>query len=240
MGYSVFVALGFAVAFAVKRLEERRLGYDQERRPGYRFVALGALIGGVVGSKIGMLLYVPTHAWVQVLKDSLELRFDGKTIIGGLAGGYAGVEGVKKLVGLKGSTGDAFALAIPLGQAVGRLGCFVAGCCYGAPSGVPWAIWSHGSRRHPVQLYDSFLCLLLAAVLWALRRRLRPPGRTFKVSLVLYAAVRFALDPLRGDERMMLGWLSMPQWFCLGAMALLGLSLRRKSILLPQPRVAEG
>jgi len=225
VSYAVFVGLGFLVAFGVKRLEESRLGY--RARPGYRFVAVGALVGAVVGAKVGMLLYVPFDAWRDILRDLAAFHFEGKTVLGGLAGGFAGVEVAKRLAGVTGSTGDAYALAIPLGQAVGRLGCFFAGCCYGSPSTLPWAIASHGELRHPVQLYDAACCLLLALGVAALRGRDWPPGRLFRVMLIGYGLLRILLDPLRGDERMTFGPFSLAQWFCAAAMAALALSIWR-------------
>src|SRR5580658_6403511 len=65
---------------------------------------------------------------------------EGKSIIGGVAGGYLTVFLYKKRLGIRRSTGDLFAVAVSAGEAVGRWGCYFAGCCYGKPSTVPWAI----------------------------------------------------------------------------------------------------
>jgi phosphatidylglycerol:prolipoprotein diacylglycerol transferase len=224
--YGVCVALAFLVAFAVKRAEERRLGYG--RSPGYRWVGLGALGGAVVGAKVGMLLYVPFEEWLTLLGELASLRFDGKTVLGGLAGGYLGVEGAKRLAGVRHSTGDAFAVAIPLGQAVGRVGCTLAGCCHGAPTDVPWAVEVAGVLRHPAPLYEAGLDVLLALALFAVRKAERPQGHLFRYFLVGYACIRFALDPLRGDAKVWVGPLSLAQLFCLAVAAAFLLSLRRR------------
>jgi phosphatidylglycerol---prolipoprotein diacylglyceryl transferase len=225
MGYSFFVILGMVVAFLLKRSEDRRLGY--RARPGYRYVALGALLGAALGAKIGMLLYVPLGAWETMWSNLLALHFDGKTVLGGIAGGFVGVELTKKLAGVVGSTGDAFILPIAVGQGIGRFGCTVAGCCCGAPSNVPWAVEVHGALRHPAPLYDALSCFTLAAISVALRRWPLPSGHLFRWFLVAYALIRVALDPFRGDERVMAGPLSLPQWFCLTAAIGLTASLLR-------------
>ena len=224
--YGLCVALGFLVALWTKRCESRRLGYVQDAR--FRFIGLGALAGAVVGSKLGMLLYVSPAEWVDMLVDLTRFELGGKTMIGGLAGGYLGVELTKKWLGITHSTGDAFAVAIPLGQAIGRVGCFLGGCCYGAPSDLPWHVTLHDAARHPVQLYEAALDLTLALALFAIRNEPRPAGYLFRYCLIGYACIRVLLDPLRGDERQTWFALSAVQIFCMFAAAMLLLSVLRK------------
>lgn len=224
--YGLFVALGFAIAFWTKRRESRRLGFTQE--PGYRWVGFGALAGAVVGSKLGMLLYVSPTEWLELLADLARFELGGKTMIGALAGGYLGVELTKKQVGITHSTGDAFAVAIPLGQAFGRIGCFLGGCCYGASSGLPWSVVTHDAARHPVQLYEALLDITLALALFAMREEPRPSGHLFRYCLIGYACIRLVLDPLRGDQRQTWFAMSAVQIFCAVAVGVLALSLLRK------------
>jgi phosphatidylglycerol:prolipoprotein diacylglycerol transferase len=119
------------------------------------------------------------------------------------------------LLGIRTSTGDGFALPLLVGQAIGRLGCLFEGCCYGTPWDGPWAVTLHGTARHPVQLYEACLDLLLAAWLFAQRDRGWPAGHAFRRAVVGYALVRTVLDPLRADGRQMWGPLSLVQWVCL-------------------------
>lgn len=211
-GYAVFMLLAFVVGFAVRRHEAQRLG--QKQWPGYRWVGVGALLGAVVGAKLGMVLFLPWEQVRTVLFSISEADFSGKTVLGGLAGGYAGVEIAKKLVGITVSTGDAFAVALPLGQAIGRVGCFFNGCCYGTPTELPWNTYVAGAHRHPTQLYEAALDLVLAAWLWSLRGRAFPTGHLFRRYLVGYAVVRFFLEFVRGDPGIELGPLSAAQVFC--------------------------
>ena len=112
------------------------------------------------------------------------------------------------------ATCDAFAPGIAVGQAVGRLGCLLAGCCYGHPTDMPWGITFTDPLAaanvgtpldvslHPTQLYESIASLVILGVLLALESRWRPfAGRTFWTYLLLYPAVRFVIEFFRGDPR---------------------------------------
>ena len=212
--YAVFVALAFLVAWRVRKVELARLGHRSW--PGYQWVLVGALLGAIVGAKLGMLMFEPTLR----IDRMLSLDFTGKTVVGGLIGGYIGVELAKKRVGIKASTGDAFAVAVPLAQAVGRVGCLLNGCCYGTPSDHAWALPLGEVTRHPTPIYESLLLIGLAAWLWSIRLKPRPAGHLFRRYLVGYALIRFGLEFLRGDPSVHLGPLSVVQLVCLAAAAL--------------------
>ena len=222
-GYAFFAAAGAAIALWVKRREDRRLGYVATR--AYRFLAVAELAGAVIGAKVGMLLYVPPEKVGGIVGAMSSLRFDGKTILGAIAGGYLFGEIGKRLLGIRFSTGDALALALPLGQAAGRLGCFVGGCCYGAPAELPWSVQAHGAWRHPLPLYEAALLVVLAIVLALARARPLPAGHLFRWYLAGYAVIRIVLDGLRGEPQPMLGPLSFAQVFCLVALTVLLVSL---------------
>ena len=211
--YAVFVALAFVVAWWVRRRELERLGH--RKWPGYQWVLVGALLGAILGAKLGMLMFEPTLR----IDRMLSFDFTGKTVVGGLIGGYLGVELAKKRVGITQSTGDAFAVAIPLAQAVGRVGCLLNGCCYGTPFGGAWSVDLGEVSRHPTQIYESLALLVLAAWLWRIRLQPRPQGHLFRRYLVGYALVRFGLEFLRGDPSIHLGPLSVVQVVCLVAAA---------------------
>ena len=112
------------------------------------------------------------------------------------------------------TTCDVFAPGIALGHVTGRLGCFAAGCCYGRPTNVPWAViftnplaaanvgTPLGIPLHPTQLYEAGAELLILVVLLATERRGRPfPGRTFWLYMFLYAISRYIIEFYRGDPR---------------------------------------
>lgn len=224
--YTFFMVLAFGVGLWVRHKEKRRLGYYRDERQWA--VSIGVLIGAMVGSKVGMLLFAPWDDVTQMMALMLSLDFSGKTVVGGLIGGYLGVEIAKKCVGIKYSTGDAYALALPLAQSVGRLGCLFHGCCYGAEApGLPWAVSLHGAQRHPTPLYEAALGLMLAGWIWSLRDKPLPQGHLFRRYLVGYASIRFCSEFLRGDNGLMGGPLTLVQWLALAVILGFGFKLWR-------------
>jgi prolipoprotein diacylglyceryltransferase len=216
--YAVLVTLGLLAAAWVRRREIVRLGYDRE--PGHAAIGFAALFGGLFGSKLGMLLFVPPAEVLRLGLAALDGDFTGKTVVGGIAGGYLGVEIAKRVVGIRHSTGDAFAVSMPLAQGIGRIGCFLHGCCVGAVSTGPLAVDLAGVPRLPTQLFESAADLALAGWLWTIRTRPRPAGHLFRRALVGYAAIRLTLEPLRGDTGWRIGPLTAVQVFC--ALAIVG------------------
>jgi phosphatidylglycerol:prolipoprotein diacylglycerol transferase len=126
--------------------------------------------------------------------------------------------------------GDLVAPYVMLGQAIGRIGCFLEGCCYGAPTdgllGVRFP--GHAVARHPTQLYESAVDLVLAAVLLlAVRGRRR--GERLGWMLALYGAARAVIELWRDDPRGGVGPLSTSQLLAIPAIALgLGLVVRAR------------
>ena len=121
------------------------------------------------------------------------------SLIGGTIGAIAWLKW-KKYPILK--FGDAVAPGLALGQAIGRLGCFFNGCCYGGPVswGVVFPSLGDGLPRHPVQVYESVGTLLLAIGLARMSNK-GPGGRVLGMYLVIYGVMRFFLEILRADDR---------------------------------------
>ena len=141
----------------------------------------------------------------------------GKTVLGGILGGYIAVTIYKRHLGWKRSTGDLFAVAIVAGEAIGRWGCFFGGCCYGRMTDVPWAVWQHGAWRHPTQIYLSLCSMVILFVLLRQERRNPPDGELFCLQGILYCIMRFAVEMLRVVPARPAG-LSAAQWACLGGL----------------------
>jgi len=117
---------------------------------------------------------------------------------------------------------DCFTPALAVGHAIGRIGCFLNGCCYGKPTEAWWGVtflWSE-ARRHPTQLIESAFLLMLSLVfaIWLLRGRpwRRPPcGRVALTYVLVYAAWRFGIEFLRADNPVLAAGLNLPQWLSL-------------------------
>jgi len=114
-----------------------------------------------------------------------------------------------------GRVGDAFAPSMALGTALGRVGCFFAGCCQGTPSDLPWA----HDGRHPVQLYESLGALVILGIVLLARKRRRVPGEAFCAFGIGYGLLRFALEFLRGNHAPLAHGLTLHQWIAASAAA---------------------
>lgn len=123
---------------------------------------------------------------------------------------------------------DALAPGIGLGEAIGRIGCLAAGCCYGAVCDLPWAIsFSHPESLaplfqplHPTQLYHSLAGLACFSILASVKPFVRRPGWLMGIFLILFGAMRFVIELFRADYRGELGLLSVTQLIALGGVAL--------------------
>lgn len=202
MGYLVG-ALVLWWAASAKRLATKGMGW----------VAFNGFFAGIVGAKLTQLI---AEGWpVRVsLATGLDPRAGGRALLGGLVLGWIGVEVSKLRLGIRRSTGDLFALALPAGEAVGRIGCFFNGCCYGDECKAPWSVYQHGAWRHPAQLYSAFVsAALFCGLLWV-RPRMKREGDLFLLYLFGFGTTRFLLEFVRWRESIYFG-LSPMQWFCL-------------------------
>lgn len=208
--YPLLMLLALLTGLALSRRTMPRLGL----RPGERLaVALGAFCGAMLGAKLPFALTDPSG-----LLDGRAWFADGKTILFGLVGGYAGVEAAKWAMGIRARTGDGFAVPVAASVAVGRLACFCAGCCRGTPTRLPWGVdFGDGLRRHPTQLYESAFHLAAAVALAWLGRRGLFRGQLIKLYILAYLAYRFATELLRPEPVLALG-LTGYQWAALGLM----------------------
>jgi phosphatidylglycerol:prolipoprotein diacylglycerol transferase len=183
-------------------------------------IAAGAFVGAMLGAKLPFAL----SDW-QALVDGTIWFADGKTILTGLAGGYLGVLVAKWSLGIHARTGDSFAVPVAGSIAVGRLGCFVAGCCYGRVTALPWGVVFPAQgplARHPTQLYEAAFHALAAIALLHLGRRQLFRGNLFKLYIIAYSVFRFFTEFLR-DEQPLWWDLTGYQWASLSLVVLFGL-----------------
>ena len=170
-------------------------------------VALGAFVGAFLGAKLPWVL----TDW-EGLRSGAAWLENGKTILFGLVGGYAGVEAAKWSLGVTAKTGDSFAVAVPVSVGVGRWACVVGGCCYGLPTTLPWGVdFGDGVCRHPTQIYESAFHLCAAGALLFLRNRGLFRGQLIKLYFLSYFAYRFATEFIRPEPEAWLG-LTFYQW----------------------------
>ncbi|GDY11594.1 hypothetical protein LBMAG53_04720 [Planctomycetota bacterium] len=95
---------------------------------------------------------------------------------------------------------DLIVPVVLLGLAIGRIGCFINGCCWGKPCDLPWATWHHGVLVHPTQLYETAVCLALFSGLWWWWRHRRADGDIATAGIIAYAMWRFINEFLRDHK----------------------------------------
>lgn len=205
-----------AGAWLYRRERRQRQQGSLLQGEGFR-LAVGCLLGAAVGNKLVFWIEQPQLA-AQVTHP-LHYLAAGQSIVGGLLGGWIGVELAKRAAGITVRTGDDFVAPILLGVVIGRLGCFLAGLyddTYGVPTGLPWGVdFGDGIPRHPTQLYEMLLAL---GALWAWQRW-RPalaaePGRGFRLLMAGYLLWRLAVDGIKPvPYAYAWGWSGI-QWVC--------------------------
>ena len=198
--YSLMFLCAFIVGGLITYYEARR---QHRATEAILRVALGALAGGLIGAKASMLIFL---GYETFLKDLPYLWYSGQSWTGGFFCGYLGVLLVKRWNRINYPTGDLFALALPLAQAMGRLGNLLGGDPFGLPSNLPWAIMQHGVRRQPSALYELILDLVLFTVIWHLRDRMPRPGDLFRLYVIGSCSFRFLVDFTRADPHVFLGF----------------------------------
>lgn len=223
LAHPLFETLGYLLGYASYKQARARSGdilNDEQRWLILAAAALGALLGSRL---LALLEQSPrlTLTWHSLFLPG------GKTIVGGLLGGWISVELLKKLRGIHTRTGDLFVLPLCLGIAIGRIGCLLAGVAddtYGLPTTLPWGInFGDGIPRHPTQLYDILFLAVLALVLRTYNQRPHPRGATFRLFLAAYLAWRLLIDFLKPQPHVY--GLNFIQWACLAGLFVLAPSL---------------
>jgi prolipoprotein diacylglyceryltransferase len=202
LAHQVMEAAGYTAGSLLYLAVKKRFPGPQLSDEQRLWIIVGCLVGALFGSKI--LAWIESiHAYWPHRNDP-RMLLGGKTIAGGLAGGWLGVELVKRWFGIKQSTGDRFVFPIILGICIGRIGCFLEGLddhTYGIPTSLPWGVdFGDGIRRHPTQLYEIIFCALLGIALLIRTRRPFFPGTIFRLFMLGYFAWRFAVEFIKPRE----------------------------------------
>jgi phosphatidylglycerol---prolipoprotein diacylglyceryl transferase len=210
--YGLLVALGFLAGIAIVTRLARREGLDVEKITN---LAVYCALAGLAGAKALMFLMDFDYYWRNPDRIfSFDTLLSAGVFYGGFLAALAFAWLYMKRQGLPWlKSADVFAPGVALGHAIGRLGCFAAGCCWGALCDRPWAVTftnpdAHeltgvplGIPFHPAQLYEAAATALVAA--WLYGRSLKPhrTGLILGQYLLLYSAARFAIEFFRTHEQ---------------------------------------
>jgi phosphatidylglycerol:prolipoprotein diacylglycerol transferase len=225
--FGVMMALAFLVAGWVASRELARVGLDPEH--AWDMVGYAAVFG-ILGSKI----YYMILNWQDTAADPMRalLSRSGLVWYGGLILAAAVIAWRVKKTGIPlGRMADASALALAVGYAIGRMGCFLVGDDYGRPSDLPWAVaFPKGAPPstaanlrefgvdipasvpdntvyavHPTQLYEVGMSLIIFFILKRVQPRMAVPGMLFMLWVALAGVERFIVEIFRAKDDRFLG-----------------------------------
>ena len=209
MVYTLCVLVGIALSFAARTLITDEAEPPIPHGPALTLIALIGAAGGA------FVFEAPADffGWTGGIagEPAVVHGLGGRTVLGGLLGGWIAVEAGKRGLGITQPTGDGFALPLAIGLACGRMGCFFTGCCAGrVSSGHDWwsglALSGHdGLPRFPAQLTEVAFHVSAAIALIALTRAHSLRHRRFAVYVAVYAVVRFAIEGVRDNPPLVLG-----------------------------------
>lgn len=224
--YGLLMAAAMLASIGISVLRAKKRGLSVDRLLS---IALAAIVAGIIGAKA--LFFIVTYSWQEfwdgVRANGISFITDGGLVfygglIGGALGAFLGAKFVKtKLYYYS----DSVVPALPLAHAIGRLGCFFAGCCYGRVT-TSWIGMEFptsatglapGVKVIPTQLIECGVNLLVFAFLMWYARKERRGFMTLFVYLIIYSVERFLIEYLRGDEiRGIFGAFSTSQWISIG------------------------
>jgi phosphatidylglycerol:prolipoprotein diacylglycerol transferase len=227
--YGALVALAFLTALWMASRFAKQRGLNAEK-----IVNLGVYcaLTGMLGAKLLMIALDPEYRrhpaeiFSLATLQSAGIFFGGFVLALLFAFFYMRAQNLPVL-----TTSDIFAPGVALGHGIGRIGCFAAGCCWGKPTHLPWAVTFTsqdtttgvplGITLHPTQLYEAFAEGLICLTLLAASRRPHKDGAIIGLYLVLYGLVRFGVEFLRMNDTSnpLGGPFTLEQWISLSAAA---------------------
>jgi len=207
--YGIMVVLALIAVILIASREAKRVGIAAEV---IYSLAIWAVVSGLIVSR---LIHIIDQWGYYMAHPRQIIAFEGLTIYGAILGALIAVIiycWVKKLSFWR--LGDIIAPGAVVGQTIGRVGCILNGCCYGLPTNLPWSVTYTspdsyapvGIAVHPTQFYLLIWNLIVFAVLWILRKRLKPVGSLCLLYLALYALGDFGIRFLREGEPFLFGF----------------------------------
>jgi phosphatidylglycerol:prolipoprotein diacylglycerol transferase len=236
--HDAFTVVAIVVGLALYYAELRRRGWLHAR---IVWISLAAVFGAGVGARLITLWERPeVIAAAASMPLSMAIEHSGKSIIGAIAGGYLAIVLAKHAFGYTRSTGDAYALAIPVATIVGRIGCFLTELPLGTPTSLPWGMRVSpesaaafpvcpgcGGPMHPSMLYEIAFNVVAALLIVRWRHRVPVAGETLKLYLLAAGSFRFLVEFVRANPPQALG-LSGPQWVLIPLVGLVAIHVVRQ------------
>jgi phosphatidylglycerol---prolipoprotein diacylglyceryl transferase len=195
--YGVMMAAAFLICVIHLNILAKKDNFPPSTGSDFAF---WLMVGGIIGARLG---YVVLHLsfYIKHPLDIIRVDKGGLVFYGGVICAIISAVIFTRIKKQKfWRFADYGITALPLGHAVGRIGCFLNGCCYGTPSDLPWSIYLHNAFRHPAQIYSVFGNLLIYLILMRFYRKKKYNGQVFALYLILYPTFRFFLEFVRADK----------------------------------------
>jgi phosphatidylglycerol:prolipoprotein diacylglycerol transferase len=216
--YGLMIAIGIIVAATLFINKGKKRGFDEDSLLN---LIIFAVIGGILGGKG---LFIITEIKDIIKEPSILFNFGyGFVIYGAIGGGALAMYLYCRRK--KWSIIEMLDIAVPglaVAQGFGRIGCFLAGCCYGEETTLPIGVeFPEGSLApagvhiHPTQIYSSIFDFLLGFLLLYYIRKEQKPGKSVGLYLIIYSVGRFLVEFLRNDPRGNVGVLSTSQFIAI-------------------------
>jgi phosphatidylglycerol:prolipoprotein diacylglycerol transferase len=229
--FGVMAMFAFLVPTLLMKKEFERLGKNPELAVG---VTGSAMLGGLIGARI----YYIVERFDDFLLHPWDYIFTGAGLVwyGGLLGGFLAVWWYARRQKLTLTfVSDVAAPLLALGQAFGRVGCFLSGDGdYGPPTDLPWAmsfpkgVVPTNELVHPTPVYDTILLTAIFFILWKVRKQSFAPGVMISLYMILVGVERLATEVFRRTAEVAFG-LTMAQWISVGLILVGGIVIVRSS-----------
>ena len=221
--YGLMIAIGIIVAASLFINKGKKRGYDEDSLLN---LIIFAVIGGILGGKG---LFIITELKNIIKEPSILLNFGyGFVVYGAIGGGALAIYLYCRKK--KWNILEVLDITVPglaIAQGFGRIGCFLAGCCYGAETNLPiGVVFPQGSLApsgihvHPTQIYSSIFDFILGFFLLYYGKKKRVHGRVMGMYLIIYSIGRFLVEFLRNDPRGSVGLLSTSQFIAIFTLVL--------------------
>lgn len=209
--YHIFYLLTFVCMFSVVIYKSIKRGYHLS---SVLLMLTTITLFIIVGTRMAT---IPIESWLDVIGNDSH-QFNGRSSIGGVLFGLLGLLVSQQLFGTKGAILDVFAWLAPISLAISKIGCFVNGCCFGLPFDGFWGVeypvktnahynhWTSGVIEsdalqsiavHPVQLYESFILVLVGLIVYNTQKRWKMKGSSLLFAMFLYFTLRFGVEFFR-------------------------------------------
>jgi prolipoprotein diacylglyceryltransferase len=205
--HPVFEAAGYILGFRLFLALRRRWLGSTLPLENSLWILAGCIAGALIGSRVLASAEWPGE-FIERWREPATW-IGGKTIVGGILGGWIGVEQAKRRLGITAATGDIYVFPLILGMSLGRVGCFLTGLTdrtHGTPTSLPWGVdFGDGIARHPTQLYEIIFLLALGVFL-ALRMNKRfERGEIFRLFVASYLLFRFVVEFIKPHGMLIAG-----------------------------------